>query len=62
MLEISLPEARDQLMQRLKSVCQVPELPMDLAEELREVTWCLVMHCERLGQQWSMIEEDFIQL
>jgi hypothetical protein len=57
-----MPEARDQLMQRLKSVCQVPELPMDLAEELREVTWCLVMHCERLGQQWSMIEEDFIQL
>ena len=62
MLEISLPEARDQLMRRLKSVCQVPELPMELAEELREVTWCLALHCEHLGYHWSLIEEDFIQL
>ena len=62
MLEISLPEAQNQLRQRVNSVCRVPELPMDLAEELREVAWCLVLHCERLGSQWSLLEEDFVQL
>jgi hypothetical protein len=57
-----LPEAREQLVQRVKSVCQVPELPVDLAEELREVAWCLALHCERLNSHWCLIEEDFSQL
>ena len=57
MLEQPLYHARDQLIQRLKSVSQVPELPMALAEELREVAWCLIMHYERFSQQCSLGED-----
>lgn len=65
MLESSLQEAQNQLRRRVNSVCRVPEIPMELAEELREVAWSLALHCEHLGYQWSLLEglrEEFVQL
>ena len=57
MLEKPLYHARDELISRLKSVSQVPELPMALVEELREVAWCLIMHHQRFSQQCSLGED-----
>ena len=65
MLEISLLAAQKELRQRVTSVCRTPELPINLAEELREVAWCLALHYEHLGYQWSLLEgisEEFAQL
>ena len=57
MLEKPLYHARDELIVRLKSVRQVPELPMALAEELDEVAWCLILYHERFSQQCSLGED-----
>jgi hypothetical protein len=57
MLAISLREAQLELRARVNSVCRVPELPPELAEDLREVMWALVMHYEHLGYQWSLLNE-----
>jgi hypothetical protein len=65
MLAISLRDAQLELRARVNSVCRVPELPPELAEDLREVAWALVMHYEHLGYQWSLLQElreEFTQL
>ena len=65
MLEISLLAAQKELRQRVTAVCRVPELPVELAEDLREVAWSLALHYEHLGYQWSLLEqmqEEFTQL
>ena len=65
MLAISLREAQLELRARVDAVCRVPELPAELAEDLREVMWALVMHYEHLGCKWSLLQEmreEFAQL
>ena len=65
MLAISMREAQLELRARVNSVCRVPELPPDLAEDLREVAWALVMHYEHLGYHWPLLNEmreEFTQL